>query len=119
MKPGTIIFAPRSHVSFDFNSLKKVESGFFELSVADTGTGIPSQEIDKVFQRFHRVQGLEFPENSDSFLEFLKKNKRTGGSVISSILNQIKINNMPSGGLSEPERRKLLDYLEPFSGADD
>jgi len=29
----------------------------FELSVKDTGTGIPEGELPKVFERFHRVQG--------------------------------------------------------------
>jgi signal transduction histidine kinase/CheY-like chemotaxis protein len=29
----------------------------FELSVKDTGTGIPEDELAKVFERFHRVQG--------------------------------------------------------------
>jgi signal transduction histidine kinase len=31
--------------------------GEVELSVRDTGTGIPAGELDNVFKRFHRVQG--------------------------------------------------------------
>jgi PAS domain S-box-containing protein len=30
-----------------------------EFSVADTGTGIPAQELPLIFQRFHRVQGAQ------------------------------------------------------------
>jgi signal transduction histidine kinase len=29
----------------------------FELSVSDTGVGIPKHELTKIFQRFHRVEG--------------------------------------------------------------
>ncbi|MBL0427035.1 ATP-binding protein [Ramlibacter alkalitolerans] len=32
-------------------------AGAFELSVQDTGVGIPAQELPHVFQRFHRVEG--------------------------------------------------------------
>jgi signal transduction histidine kinase/PAS domain-containing protein len=31
--------------------------GFAELSVEDTGTGIPADEIPRLFERFHRVEG--------------------------------------------------------------
>ena len=31
--------------------------GHVELSVKDTGTGIPAEELSKVFDRFHRVEG--------------------------------------------------------------
>jgi PAS domain S-box-containing protein len=37
-------------------SLRRV-GGEVELSVADTGIGIPESELPKVFQRFHRVRG--------------------------------------------------------------
>ena len=30
-----------------------------ELSVSDTGTGIPEQELPRVFERFHRVEGAQ------------------------------------------------------------
>ena len=31
--------------------------GHFELTVHDTGTGIPAEELPKLFERFHRVAG--------------------------------------------------------------
>jgi signal transduction histidine kinase len=37
-------------------TLKPVDS-MVELSIRDTGTGISEQELPRVFQRFHRVQG--------------------------------------------------------------
>jgi signal transduction histidine kinase len=30
----------------------------FELTVRDTGTGIPADELPKIFERFHRVEGV-------------------------------------------------------------
>lgn len=32
--------------------------GFAELSVRDTGVGIPEQEVPRIFERFHRVEGV-------------------------------------------------------------
>jgi PAS domain S-box-containing protein len=37
-------------------SLRATDSGA-ELTVRDTGTGIPAEEIPKLFERFHRVRG--------------------------------------------------------------
>lgn len=34
---------------------KKWESDFVEISVADTGTGIPPERLDKIFNRFYQV----------------------------------------------------------------
>src|SRR6185312_5998847 len=31
----------------------------FELTVADTGTGIPEMDLPRIFERFHRVQGAK------------------------------------------------------------
>lgn len=36
----------------------KTENGRIILSVSDTGIGIPPEELDKVFERFHRVQNI-------------------------------------------------------------
>jgi PAS domain S-box-containing protein len=33
------------------------ENGNFQLAVADTGTGIPADELPRLFERFHRVEG--------------------------------------------------------------
>ena len=37
-------------------SLKEAD-GFVELSVRDTGVGIPEHEIGRLFERFHRIEG--------------------------------------------------------------
>ena len=36
---------------------QRMESDFVVLSVSDTGVGIPESEQDKVFDRFHRIEG--------------------------------------------------------------
>ncbi len=38
--------------------------GYITLAVANTGKGIPSSELDKVFERFYRVQEEEMPETT-------------------------------------------------------
>jgi PAS domain S-box-containing protein len=35
----------------------RAREGHVELSVSDTGTGIPAHELPKVFDRFHRIEG--------------------------------------------------------------
>ena len=37
-------------------SLRQIDS-FAEMTVRDTGTGIPVDEIPRLFERFHRVGG--------------------------------------------------------------
>ncbi|SDH54592.1 GAF sensor hybrid histidine kinase [Paraburkholderia steynii] len=38
-------------------SLKMTQGGSIEMSVADSGIGIPAHEIPRLFERFHRVEG--------------------------------------------------------------
>jgi PAS domain S-box-containing protein len=37
----------------------KQENGTFQLAVTDTGTGIPADELPRLFERFHRVEGAK------------------------------------------------------------
>lgn len=37
------------------NIAANLSPGFIEVSVSDTGEGIPAEEIDNIFERFHRV----------------------------------------------------------------
>lgn len=36
----------------------RTDKEFVEISVADTGIGIPESELEKIFERFHRVQNV-------------------------------------------------------------
>lgn len=40
-------------------ALRKAERGVVELSVRDTGTGIPANQLPLLFERFHRVEGAK------------------------------------------------------------
>src|SRR6476660_2866438 len=48
---------------FTFGGTIEVSVGYdgsgFELVVADTGTGIPQDELPRLFERFHRVEGAK------------------------------------------------------------
>jgi PAS domain S-box-containing protein len=72
-------------------SLRAVDSAV-ELSVRDTGTGIPAEEITKLFERFHRVKGARGRsyEGSGIGLALVQELvKLHGGSVrVESKMNQ-------------------------------
>jgi len=52
-----------------FGDLKKNKNEkMVEISLQDTGTGIPEEELDKVFERFHQVDNSETREKGGSGL---------------------------------------------------
>lgn len=70
----------------------RIDTGAAELSVRDTGTGIPAAEIPRLFERFHRVQGAQGRsfEGSGIGLALVQELVRLhGGEVrVSSLLGQ-------------------------------
>ncbi|MET0285991.1 MAG: histidine kinase dimerization/phospho-acceptor domain-containing protein, partial [Polyangiales bacterium] len=71
--------------------LRKVE-GDVELSVRDTGAGIPQGELENVFKRFHRVQGARSRTHEGSGIGLALVSelvKLHGGSIaVESVLDQ-------------------------------
>jgi PAS domain S-box-containing protein len=64
----------------------RAESGSFVLTVADTGTGIPTAEIPKLFERFHRVEGAQgrSHEGSGIGLALVQELVRLHGGTVSA-----------------------------------
>ena len=65
-------------------SLYELEN-FIHLTVKDSGTGIPEEEISKIFQRFHRVQGSlsRSFEGSGIGLALVKEMSKLHGGTVS------------------------------------
>jgi len=59
-------------------------NGHAELSVADTGVGIPESELPRVFERFHRVEGdrARSQEGSGIGLALVQELARLHGAVV-------------------------------------
>ncbi|HEX5508689.1 MAG TPA: response regulator [Pseudolabrys sp.] len=58
----------------------------FELTVRDTGTGVPPHELPKLFDRFHRVENAQARthEGSGIGLAFVQELARLHGGVVSA-----------------------------------
>ena len=76
-----------------------------ELTVADTGTGIPAHELPRLFERFHRVEGA--------------KGRSMEGSGIGLALVQelVRLHGGSVRAESEPGRGTLLAVSVPFGTA--
>lgn len=61
------------------------QSGMAQLSVRDTGTGIPEAELPRLFERFHRIEGASGRslEGSGIGLALIQELVRLHGGVIS------------------------------------
>lgn len=99
--------------------LRKTDA-HFELSVRDTGTGIPENEVPKLFERFHRVEGAHgrTHEGSGIGLALAQELARLHGGAVSaeSIYGQgstfrVRI---PAGKAHLPSG-KISDELTQFS----
>jgi PAS domain S-box-containing protein len=60
------------------------ENGKFELAVTDTGTGIPADELSRLFERFHRVEGARGRtyEGSGIGLALVQELTRLHGGIV-------------------------------------
>lgn len=61
------------------------------LCVRDSGPGIPADELDKVFEPFHRAQGVQEPGNGLGLTISREAAQQLGGAI--------QLRNRPQGGL--------------------
>jgi len=92
-----------------------------ELDVQDTGTGIPADELPRIFERFHRVQGARgrTHEGSGIGLSLVQELVRLHGGTIqvSSVVNQgtCFTVSIPTGYTHLPSDRLRWSETEPNS----
>jgi len=67
--------------------LKELNDSEFELTVADTGIGIPKEEQENIFQKFHRAENarLHKPDGSGLGLHITKEAIKLLGGRISFV----------------------------------
>ena len=86
-------------------------AGAVELAVSDTGAGIPESELDRVFERFHRVPGERARTNEGSGIGLALVHELVrlhGGTIsVSSVLGQGStfVVRLPTGSAHLPADR--------------
>ena len=65
--------------------------GAVELSIADTGAGVPAEHLSRVFERFHRVEGSRAGPGTGLGLAIVKRLVEQQGG-------QIALTDRPGGG---------------------
>jgi PAS domain S-box-containing protein len=97
--------------------------GMARLSVCDTGTGIPAEELPRVFERFHRIEGAPGRtfEGTGIGLALIQELVRLHGGAIgvSSTLGEGTCFDVdiPFGQAHLPEQRILAAKAEADAGA--
>ena len=96
----------------------------FELTVADTGTGIPENELPRIFERFHRVEGARSRTHEGSGIglaltnEFVRLHGGTVGVESRTGEGTLITVRIPTGsGHLPPDRVQRATTLAPASNA--
>jgi signal transduction histidine kinase len=73
------------------------QDGSFELAVTDSGTGIPADELPRLFERFHRVEGARGRtyEGSGIGLALVQELARLHGGSVTVEVSSARV--LPSG----------------------
>jgi len=87
------------HINIEAN----LNPGFVEVSVSDTGEGIPADEIDNIFERFHRVDK--------------SRSRSTGGSGLGLTITRYIIEEHKGkiGVHSEPGKGSRFNFTLPVA----
>jgi len=97
--------------------------GMAELQVADTGVGIPAADLDRVFERFHRVegQGGRSVEGTGIGLSLVRELVQLHGGSISVASSQgqgtVFTLRLPFGAAHLPQHQLLPTAAEPVPPA--
>jgi signal transduction histidine kinase len=109
---------------FTFDGQIKVElrwlGEFVELSVSDSGVGIPEQELPKVFERFYRVRGVNgrTHEGTGIGLALVLELVRLHGGTVSALSQERRgttftvtirtgRDHLPASSIHNPSRRSI------------
>lgn len=76
-------YTKRGQVTLSLHTKTENEKGFAVISVSDTGEGIASDQIDKIFNRYYRVPGRENINGSGIGLAIVRKFVKQHGGTIS------------------------------------
>jgi PAS domain S-box-containing protein len=78
---------------------------YAELTVTDTGVGVPEKEIPRLFDRFHRVEGSEARTHEGS------------GIGLALVHELVKLHGASIDVFSEPKRGSIFRVQIPFGSA--
>jgi PAS domain S-box-containing protein len=78
---------------------------YAELTVTDTGVGVPEKEIPRLFDRFHRVEGSE------------ARTQEGSGIGLALVHELVKLHGASIDVVSEPKRGSIFRVQIPFGSA--